>query len=243
MTNKNLSVVIATLILFSTSALYAADPYPKNAYMYKSSTPSGKKGYADLAKISDSYKLTKDFEKAFKAKVNEKDAERKVFVDEIIQIRKEAPKLSESVRAEKQVIVDQKIMDLKEFDRKTRDWLIAARNAMLGNIQKNIDSETALIANAEGYESIIISKVAKEGKDITSQVIQGLNEKYDRDKAGGGTGNITLKSSPVKEEAPDVSKNKEDDTVTQLERLASLKEKGILTEEEFQSQKKKILSR
>ena len=33
----------------------------------------------------------------------------------------------------------------------------------------------------------------------------------------------------------------EDDYITQLERLAELKDKGILTEEEFQAQKKQIL--
>jgi len=34
----------------------------------------------------------------------------------------------------------------------------------------------------------------------------------------------------------------EDDVISKLERLASLKEKGILSEDEFQSEKKKILS-
>jgi hypothetical protein len=39
----------------------------------------------------------------------------------------------------------------------------------------------------------------------------------------------------------DAADPEEDDYITQLERLAELKDKGILTEEEFQEQKKQIL--
>ena len=45
-------------------------------------------------------------------------------------------------------------------------------------------------------------------------------------------------TSVVGQQSPTPSNN---DTVSQLERLASLYEKGILTEEEFQAQKSKIL--
>jgi len=39
----------------------------------------------------------------------------------------------------------------------------------------------------------------------------------------------------------DVSENTSPDTITQLERLAKLKEQGVLTEEEFQKEKSKIV--
>ena len=51
------------------------------------------------------------------------------------------------------------------------------------------------------------------------------------------------KTSPPKRGAIKLPKSTINDTITLLERLASLKEKGFLTEEEFQTQKKNILAR
>lgn len=242
MTNKNLFIIIIVLSIFITSALYAACPYNDRQLLYRTSIANGKKGHADLAKVFDNFKMTKDFEKALEAKGKEKEAERNIMIDELKRMKNEAPMLSASEREEKQVIVDRKIEELKAFDKKTRDWLVAARNEMLAKILKDIESEVGLFAEAEGYEYIVNTKFGKDGKDLTSQIIQILNEKYEKNKSQRIVKNTPMESSPVKEASPDISKNKGDDTISQLERLASLKEKGILTEEEFQNQKKKIIS-
>lgn len=46
----------------------------------------------------------------------------------------------------------------------------------------------------------------------------------------------------VQEAAPPASAGITDDTVTQLERLSALKEKGILTDDEFDAEKRKLLA-
>ena len=89
-------------------------------------------GYVDLAKVSDEYAKTKDFEKTFEVQVKGKDAERQKFVDEIRKMKDEQALLSDKAKAEKQTIIDGKITNLQEFDRRVRDELIKQRNQMLG---------------------------------------------------------------------------------------------------------------
>jgi hypothetical protein len=47
--------------------------------------------------------------------------------------------------------------------------------------------------------------------------------------------------APPQQAAPEPAAPSQDDTISQLERLGALKDQGVLTEEEFQAQKAKIL--
>jgi Skp family chaperone for outer membrane proteins len=137
-------------------------------------------GYVDLAKVSDEYSKTKEFEKSFEVQVKGKDAERQKFVDEIRKMKDEQALLSEKAKAEKQGAIDDKIKNLQEFDRKSRDELIKQRNQMLGEIQKDIDTVISAYAKEAGYDVVLIKQTVLYGAsdlDITAEVVKRINVK------------------------------------------------------------------
>jgi len=135
-------------------------------------------GYVDLAKVSDEYAKTKDFEKTFEAQVKGKDTERQKFVDEIRKLKDEQALLSEKAKTEKQTVIDGKITNLQEFDRKIRDELVKQRNQMLGEIQKDIDTVISAYSKEAGYDIVLIKQTvlfAGPELDITTEVVKRLN--------------------------------------------------------------------
>lgn len=137
-------------------------------------------GYVDLAKISDDYAKTKEYEKSFEAQVKGKDAERQKFVDEIRKMKDEQALLSDKAKAEKQGAIDDKIKSLQEFDRRVRDELIKQRNTMLGDIQKDIDSITSSYAKEAGYDIVLMKQTvlyAGNELDLTTEITKRLNTK------------------------------------------------------------------
>lgn len=135
-------------------------------------------GYVDLAKVSDEYGKTKDYEKSFDTQVKGKDAERQKLVDEIRKMKDEQALLSDKAKAEKQATIEEKIKNLQEFDKKVRDELIKQRNTMLGDIQKDIDGVISAYAKEAGYDVILIKQTVLYGGsdlDVTAEVIKRLN--------------------------------------------------------------------
>ena len=135
-------------------------------------------GFVDLAKVSDEYSKTKDYEKNFESQVKAKDAERQKFVDEVRKLKDEQALLSDKAKAEKQTVIDDKIKNLQDFDKKVRDELIKQRNQMLGDIQKDIDGVISAYSKEAGYDIVLIKQTVLFGGsdlDLTSEVIKRLN--------------------------------------------------------------------
>lgn len=135
-------------------------------------------GFVDLAKVSDEYSKTKNYEKNFETQVKGKDAERQKFVDEIRKLKDEQALLSDKAKADKQTLIDDKIKNLQEFDRKSRDELIKQRNIMLGEIQKDIDGVISAYSKEAGYDIVLIKQTVLFGGaelDLTAEVIKRLN--------------------------------------------------------------------
>lgn len=135
-------------------------------------------GYVDLAKISDEYSKTKDYEKNFEIQVKAKDADRQKLVDEIRKMKDEQALLSDKAKNEKQGAIDDKIKNLQDFDRKTRDDLIKQRNTMLGEIQKDIDGVISAYSKEAGYDIVLIKQTvlyAGTDLDLTAEVVKRLN--------------------------------------------------------------------
>lgn len=135
-------------------------------------------GFVDLAKVSDEYGKTKDYEKNFEAQVKTKDAERQKFVDEVRKLKDEQALLSDKAKAEKQAIIDDKIKKLQDFDKSVRDELIKQRNQMLGEIQKDIDGVIAAYSKEAGYDIVLIKQTVLFGGsdlDLTSEITKRLN--------------------------------------------------------------------
>ena len=83
-----------------------------------------------------------------------------------------------SAMAEKQGLIEDKIKNLQEFDKKVRDELIKQRNTMLGDIQKDIDGVISAYAKEAGYDVILIKQTVLYGGsdlDVTAEVIKRLN--------------------------------------------------------------------
>jgi outer membrane protein len=135
-------------------------------------------GYVDLAKVSDEYTKTKEYEKNFESQVKGKDAERQKYVDEIRKLKDEQALLSDKAKAEKQTVIDDKIKKLQDFDKNVRDELIKQRNQMLGDIQKDIDRIISVYAKEADYDIVLIKQTVLYGGndlDLTSEVIKRLN--------------------------------------------------------------------
>ena len=166
---RRLSLIVVIAVLVTTGfALLSRDAFAKE---YKI-------GYVDLAKVSDEYAKTKDFEKTFEVQVKGKDAERQKFVDEVRKLKDEQALLSDKAKAEKQTIIDNKIASLQEFDRKVRDELIKQRNQMLGEIQKDIDAVISAYSKEAGYDIVLIKQTvlfAGPELDVTAEVVKRLN--------------------------------------------------------------------
>ena len=166
---KRLSLVVAMAVLVTACfTMLSKDAFAKE---YKI-------GYVDLAKISDEYSKTKDYEKTFEVQVKAKDAERQKFVDEIRKLKDEQALLSDKAMAQKQEVMDEKIKNLQEFDRKIREELIKQRNQMLGEIQKDIDTVIAAYSKEAGYDIVMIKQTvlyAGAELDLTAEVLKRLN--------------------------------------------------------------------
>lgn len=135
-------------------------------------------GYVDLAKASDSYTKTKEYESTFETQVKAKDTERQKLVDEVRKLKDEQALLSDKGKTEKQGVIDEKIKNLQEFDRKVRDDLIKQRNTMLGEIQKDIDNVISSYAKEAAYDIVLIKQTvlyASNDLDLTGEIIKRLN--------------------------------------------------------------------
>lgn len=168
---RKISFAVAIAVVISACvAMLGSDVFAKEYRM----------GYVDLAKVSDEYTKTKEYEKTFEAQVKGKDAERQKYVDEIRKLKDEQALLSDKAKGEKQSVIDDKIKNLQEFDRKVRDDLIRQRNQMLGDIQKDIDTVISAYAKETGYDLVLIKQTVLYGGadlDITPEVIKRLNTK------------------------------------------------------------------
>jgi len=141
-----------------------------------------KVGYVFMAKVFDEYQKTKDSEKSLQAKGLAKEGERKKLVDELKKLKDEQALLSDKAKAEKQVVLDNKMKVLQDYDTKARDELMKDRNDMLGGIMGDITNVITDYAKAQGYDFILNSDprvmlYGAEQSDITSLILAKLNKK------------------------------------------------------------------
>ena len=138
-------------------------------------------GYVDLAKVFDEYQRTKEFDKALEAKGAGKQSERDKIVSEVKKLRDEAELMGAKAKEDKQVVIDEKIKTLQEFDRVTRDALRRERDTMVRDILKEIEKVIQDFGKAQGYTFIFNDRVLvfkSEGNDLTAPVLKTLNDSY-----------------------------------------------------------------
>lgn len=138
-------------------------------------------GYLDVAKVFDEYKKTKEQDSALEAEAKAKQAERDKTVAEITRLRDELELLSEKGKKDKQVIIDDKVKKLQEFDGVVRNDLRKKRDEMVADILKEIDAVVQDYGKKQAFDLIFNDKVIvykKDALNITSDVLKALNSQY-----------------------------------------------------------------
>lgn len=136
-------------------------------------------GYVNLGKTFDEYKKTQQDEKSLETKGDKKEKERQELVDEIKELKDEMVLLSNKGKEEKQSIIDEKIRNLQEFDKETRDELMQERDDMVRDILRKIDKVIQDYGKKNGYTVILNDRMLVYGKetiDITQDIVDILNK-------------------------------------------------------------------
>ena len=142
-------------------------------------------GSVDLARVFDGYQKTKELDKALESKGAAKQADRDKMVADVKKLRDEAELLSAKAKEDKQVVIDEKIKTLQDFDRTTRDALRKERDGMVRDILKEIEVVMQDFGKAQGYAYIFNDRVLvykTDQSDLTTQVIKVLNDNYTKKK-------------------------------------------------------------
>ncbi len=167
----NKGIVLLVTVIFAASLILGLAP--------EAMAKEYKIGYVDAMRVFEEFKKTKESEKALEEKAKAKDVERKKLVDELRKLKDEQALLSDKAKAEKQVILDNKVKALQDFDRKTRDELVKERNDLLIGLQKDIEKVVTGYAKEAGYDIILNSRTllyASEQYDLTNEILTRLNK-------------------------------------------------------------------
>ena len=138
-------------------------------------------GYINLGKTFDEYEKTKQSDKSLEKKGDKKEKARQKLVDEIKELKEEMVLLSDKGKEEKQTIIDEKIRNLQEFDKETRDELRQDRDEMVRDILREIDKIIQDYGKKNGYTVILNDRMLVYGNetiDITQDIIDILNKNY-----------------------------------------------------------------
>ncbi len=169
--SRRMILVVTAIFIFASCMILSQDKLYAKEY---------KIGYVDLAKVFDEYYKTKESSKVIEDKGKAKETERKKIVDEIRKLKDEQELLSDKAKTEKQKTIDDKIRNLQEFDKKTRDELVKERNDAIGGIMKEIEKVVTSYSKEAGYDLILNSRTLLYGieeLDLTEEMLKRLNKK------------------------------------------------------------------
>jgi len=139
-------------------------------------------GYINLSKTFDEYEKTQQHEKSLEQRSDKKEKERQKLVEDIKKLKDEMVLLSDKGKEEKEPIIDEKIRNLQEFDKETRDELRQERDEIVRDILREIDKVIQDYGKKNGYTVILNDRVLVYGNetiDITQDIIDILNKKKD----------------------------------------------------------------
>jgi len=136
-------------------------------------------GYISLSKVFDGYKKTQQYEKSLGEKGEEKEKARQKLVDEIKKLKDEMVLLSDKGKEEKQTVIDEKIRNLQDFDKDTRDELQRERDGMVRDILSEIDKVIQDYGKKNNYTVILNDRMlvyGNEAIDVTQDIIDIMNK-------------------------------------------------------------------
>ncbi|MEA3489437.1 MAG: OmpH family outer membrane protein [Candidatus Omnitrophota bacterium] len=136
-------------------------------------------GYVDLRQAFYEYDKTKNMEQELAAFTEDTQEKRTKMIEGITKLRDEAELLSEEAKRKKQGEIDNKLSELQEFDRGTRQTLLNKRNDMFREVIDDIQVVVKTMGKEGGYDYVLDSRnimYANETFDLTEEVLKRLNK-------------------------------------------------------------------
>jgi len=138
-----------------------------------------KVGYINLSLVFDSYHKTKDFDKKLEKDADTKRSDRESLVSDIKKLRDELELLSPNKRSSHQGAVDEKVVELRAYDKDSRLELRRQRDEMIREILGEIDGVISKYGREQGYDYIFNDRILvykNEANDLSQEIVKKLNE-------------------------------------------------------------------
>lgn len=164
---KKALIILIAFLLIAPQAFAAKDK-------------ESKIGYVDLLRVFGEYEKTQESEAALEKKAEGKNKERDKLVGEIKKLQDEAELLSESEREKKASELEEKLKDLRDFDRATREELNRERDSMGRDVLIEINKTIVDYGKKNNFDLILDSRTlfyGGEAMDISNDIIKEINKK------------------------------------------------------------------
>ncbi len=139
----------------------------------------------DVEQVFNEYQMTKDEEDVLTKKGEEKQKEIDAKLKDIEKLKEQVDIVNDKDKEKKKAELDQKMEELRQFDRQVRADLMRKRNEVIKIILDEIDQVIADYGKSKGYTIIYNARALlyKDAKlDITSEILDSLNKVYSKRK-------------------------------------------------------------
>ncbi|MBI3316788.1 MAG: OmpH family outer membrane protein [Candidatus Omnitrophica bacterium] len=171
--NRTVLFVIFTLIFgtLGAASAFAVD--------------TSKVGYVDIAKVFDEFQKTKDNDTTLQKAGKKKEEERDALVHEVRQLKDELVLLSDEAKLKKQELMETKMRELQDFDRRAKQELGTERNKIVREIFKEIDDTIHRVGEKKGLDFVFNERALlyhHAKYDLTLEILNDLNKEYAKKK-------------------------------------------------------------
>jgi len=135
----------------------------------------------DLEQVFNEYQKTKDEEAKLTKIGEEKQKEIDSKLKEIDRLKEKMDLLSDKEKEKVKVELDQKMEELRQFDRQVRTDLMRQRNEIIEGILQEINKIIEDYSKSKKYTIMFNSRALlykNKDLDITAELIEYLNKKY-----------------------------------------------------------------
>ena len=140
-----------------------------------------KVGYANVAKIFDSYQRTKDSEAVLEQQGKAKQADLQGRFEDLKKMRQGLELLSDQARDAKGKELEERSDEFQRLKTRTERDLLHSRNELAKQIIEEISKVVSDYAKANGFTILYDSRsllYGDAGYDVTDQILKILNDRY-----------------------------------------------------------------
>ncbi len=140
---------------------------------------TGKVGYVDLRKAFYEYDRTKAMKDSIDDLTEERQIKRDKMIEEISKMRDEAEMLAGEAKEKKMKQVNDKSLEIQDFEQEARQELLGKENDMFKEVVEDIQEVVENMGKVGGYDYIFDSRnimYADKKFELTEKVIEKLNK-------------------------------------------------------------------